>query len=800
MKERNKKMMARQLGGGLAIAVVLGLSGCVTGPGGPGGTSGAGAMGAEGAPLARSETLYPKTAASAPRLAQSLQASQAPLVARAEPVIEKNDAAERVKMSLGNDRTFRIPQARPAGADDAAGPITVNFENGDIREIVRNLIGDALGEGFVIDPAVTGTVTVRTAKGIKRSDIIPTLEMLLRTVRAVLIKDGNYWRILPESGANLGTATPRLQLRPAGGNGVIILPVRHIGAKELERVMAPFAKQPAAGSIRVDELRNLLFLTGTEAEIRNMLEIAEMFDVSLMSGMSFLVYPLESADVKSVAADWEKIFPAATNPFAGLLRVVPIERMNAILLISPQRDIILEARTWLERLDKGTDAGGGARLYVYYLQYTQAEKLQVILQQAVTGRVNQTSSATVAPGQTATTLGSATSPIAGQPLVTPGNTFNNLQANAAAQRPLGNSAFTGAAGASGAAGQATGLARNANIIADKDRNALLIVATPSEYNAIESAIKKLDTAPKQIAIEVQIAQIQLTGDFSFGLSGLFTGKPNAPVNRLTSANGIGALANAAAGAGFNYTWSVGSAVKAAIDTLQTTSQFRTIASPTLVTLDNQKVSFVSGQQISVTTGTVTTPSSAGVITANTTSTTQQYISTGITVNVTPRVSGNNVFLEINQQTSNAAAAPAGTNPNIDTKSVTTSLMVPNGDTILMGGFIQDSTTKGTAGLPFVSTIPVLGGLFGSQTWDSNRSELIMLITPRIMSTIEDTRSVMDDLRQSMSGIEANLPQISTRGLPTASEARQALKERSSAEKIPSEFNQSLKVQPGNAER
>ncbi len=780
MKDWNKKMTARQLGGGIAIMMAVGLAGCASTPGGTGA--------ADRAAPSRSDTLYPRVAASAPRL------TQAPSVVQADPANARTDTADRVKMSLGNDRTFRIPQARPADGDEQ-GTITVNFENGDIREIVRNLIGDALGEGFVIDPAVTGTVTVRTAKGIKRSDIIPTLEMLLRMVKAVVVKEGNYWRILPEGGANLGTAAPRIQLRPAGGNGVIILPVRHIGAKELERVMAPFAKQPATGSIRVDELRNLLFLTGTEAEIRNMLEIAEMFDVNLMAGMSFLVYPLESADVKSVAADWEKIFPAASNPFAGLLRVVPIERMNAVLLISPQRDVILEARQWLERLDKGTDAGGGARLYVYYLQFTQAEKLQAILQQAVTGRVNQTTTAaTVAPGQTATTLSSAVSPIAGQPLITPGNTFNNLQTTTA-QRP-----FVNTPSVAGAAGQPTGLARNANVIADKDRNALLIVATPSEYAAIESAIKKLDTAPKQIAIEVQIAQIQLTGDFSFGLSGLFTGKPNAPINRMTSANGIGTLANAAAGAAFNYTWSVGSAVKAAIDTLQTTSQYRTIASPTLITLDNQKASFVSGQQISVTTGTVTTPTATVIGSANTTSTTQQYISTGITVNVTPRVSGNNVFLEINQQTSNAAAAPAGQNPNIDTKSVTTTLMVPNGDTILMGGFIQDSTTKGTAGIPFVSTIPVLGGLFGNQTSDSNRSELVMLITPRIMATIEETRSVVDELRQSMSSIEGSMPQVGTRGLPTASEARQELKDRRAAEKIPNEFNQSLKVQPNNAQQ
>ena len=781
MKDWNKKMTARQLGGGLVIAMLTGLTGCANAPG---------SFGSAGrvAP-ASSETLYPRAAASSPRL------TQAPAVTQVDPLAAKADGEDRVKMSLGSDRTFRIPQARPT-SDEAAGPITVNFENGDIREIVRNLIGDALGEGFVIDPAVTGTVTVRTAKGIKRSDIIPTLEMLLRTVKAVMVKDGNYWRILPESGANLGTIAPRLQLRPAGGNGVVILPVRHIGAKELERVMAPFAKQPASTSIRVDELRNLLFLTGTEAEIRNMLEIAEMFDVNLMSGMSFLVYPLESADVKSVAADWEKIFPAASNPFAGLLRVVPIERMNAVLLISPQRDVILEARQWLERLDKGTDAGGGARLYVYYLQFTQAEKLQAVLQQAVTGRVNQAATATVAPGQTSSTLSAPVSPIAGQAIATPGNFLNSPQL--AQQRVTATT--PGSTGLIGQAGQSTGLARNATVIADKDRNALLIVATPSEYNAIESAIKKLDVAPKMIAIEVQIAQVALNGAFSLGISGMFTGKPDSSVNRLTSANGVGNLnpidAVGKVIPGFNYTWQ-GAAAKAILSTLQTTGQSRTLASPTLMTLDNQKVSFANGTSISVQTqtavATTTTPAQNSF----------QYIPTGLSINITPRVSGNNVFLEIQQENSTAGEVKAGSdnpNPDITKNSQQTTVMVANGDTMLLSGLFVESGGRSTNGFPLLSTIPLLGGLFGTQGWNSSRSELVLLVTPRIISTVEESRSVVDDLRQSMSTIEAILPQVSTRGLPTAAEARQELKERRAAEKIPNEFNQSLKVQPNNAEQ
>jgi len=759
-----------RFGAGTLLAITSLLASCANDPTGKGAEANAAKSG-----------LMPRTVASAPAVSG----------VTVEPKEQPKADEDRVKMALGSGRTYRIPQPPAAPAPDSSSLVTLTFENGDIREIVKNLLGDLLNESFIIDPAVTGTVTVRTARGIRRSDVIPTLETLLRSVKAVLVRDGAYWRVLPEGGANLGTNPPRAQLRSGAGASVVILPVKFIGAKELERVMLPFVKVTTPPAIRVDELRNLLFLSGTEAEIRNLLEIAEMFDVNLMMGMSFLLYPLESADVKTVAADWEKIFPAATNPFAGLLRIVPIERMNAILLISPQRDVILEARQWLERLDKGTDAGGGARLYVYYVQYGQADKLQAILQQAITGRATPSTQATVAPGQSVSTLTQPpVSPIVGQPVFTPGNTLNNPPPTVA--RPVI------ATSAAGTANQAIGLARNATVIADKDRNALLIVGTPSEYAAIEAAIKKLDTPPKQIAIEVQIAQIQLTGDLSFGLSGLFTGKPESPANRMTSENGVGTLGRdslSGLSSGFNYTGAVGNAVKAALDTLQSTKQIRTIASPTLITLDNQKASFTSGQQISVVTGTVTTPTTTG----NTTTNTTQYIPTGVTLNVTPRVSGTNVFLDIQQQISSSTPSASGTNPDIDQKSVSTTVMVASGDTILMGGFIQDKGGNSTAGVPLLSTIPVLGGLFGTQGWNSDRSELVMLITPRIMTTPEETRGIVDELRQKMSKVESLLPQISTAELPASGEAHKAIKDRRAAEKIPSEFNQSLRIPAGNSQ-
>jgi len=720
-------------------------------------------------PSASSADLTPRAAASAPE-SPLLRASKRTLKA----VGETDDASvshgptTSVDTMLGSGVTFRsmANDSPRVSAPGTGQPVSLSFENGDVREVVRNILGDLLGENYIIDPRVQGTITMKTAKPVPASDAIVLLETILRANNIGMAKEGAYWRVLPLNEVIKGVARPVTANAPGitaiRGASVVIYPVKHIGAKEMLRVLEPFAKD--AQSLRIDELRNLLFISGPQSDTDRLIEIADMFDVSLLAGMSFSLVTLRSADVTLVMADYEKIVGgAALNPFAGLLRVVPIARMNAVMLISPQREVILNAQQWIERLDKGGDAGGGARLYVYEVQFTQAEKLQATLQQALSGRANPAATASVAPGQTPNTVFSPVSPLPGQSIVTAGNTAATPVAVA---RPT-------VSGVPAAGGQAIGLARNATVIADKDRNALLIVATPSEYAAIEIALKKLDTAPKMIAIEVQIAQVALTGDLKFGLSGMFSGKPDSPINRLTSEGGVGSInsATTTAGAivsGFNYTWQ-GAAAKAMLNTLQNKGQSRTIASPTMMTLDNQKVSFTNGTQISVQTQSV----AGSAVTGATNS--FQYINTGLTIVLTPRVSGDNVFLEIQQQNSNAVARTDGNpNPDIVQNSQQTSVMVANGDTMLLGGLFLDSSSNGSSGLPLLSTIPLVGGLFGTQSWNSNRSELVMLVTPRIMATTQDTRGVVDELRKKMQSIENFAPTASTRELPTSADDRDIL--------------------------
>lgn len=660
-------------------------------------------------------------------------------------------------LMLGTGKLFKDSSTRSA-RPGSGRPVSFSFENGDIREVVKNILGDLLGENYIIDPRVQGQITMRTAKPIPESDAVAMLESILRGLGHVLVREGAYWRVMP-------AADTRGLIRPVPatvdaqrGMVTTIYPVKSIGVNEAKRLVEPFVRDPQA-TLRVDELRNLLFITASQPETQRILEVVDMFDVDLLEGMSFALYRLQSGDVKSVVADYERIVGGQANPFAGLLRVLPIERMNAVLLISPQAKVVQDARVWFERLDAGgAETGSGQRLYVYALQYTQAEKLQPVLQAALSGRSTATPAPTVAPGQQQSTITAPVNPIPGQPIVQPGNVVGTPQ-----QRPQATGA-TGTAAAAAAAGQA--LARNATIVADKDRNALLIVATAAEYNAIEAVIRRLDVPPKQVAIELQIAQVALTGDFKFGLqSYLQSGKFDAPGNNLTINEG--SLRANASGL-FTYTWGKGDVVKAILSASQTKGQTRTIAQPTLITVENQKATFNSGKQVSVRTQTSTgTGTVAGTDSF-------QYINTGININFTPRVTGRNILLDIQQEISDSQPSSNAGNPNPDIlrRAASTTVMVSSGDTMLMGGLFEESGGNGSSGFPLLSTIPVVGGLFGQQTWNHNRSELVMLITPRILENEEDTRQIVDELRKRLQAIERNAPSASTEMLPTRATDRE----------------------------
>ena len=697
------------------------------------------------------------------------------------PADARGDGSEPAKIYKGTGQLVKGQLAGgglPAGARGAvaSGPaVTLNFEGADLREVVRNILSDILGESYTIDPAVGGTVTIRTTTGIPREALPATLEMLLRSNGAAMIKEAGIWKVIPAATVLKGNVTPQLgnstrALPP--GYSVQLVPLRYMGARQMATVLEPFVRD--ATNVRVDELRNMLILSGTELELRHLLETVDMFDVNWIAGMSVGLFTLQSADVKTVMSELDKALGAADkSPLAGLLRIIPIERMNALLVVTPQPEYLEEAKKWIERLDRGGE-GSGMRFYVYQVQNSRAERIGPLLQQAFSGRIQQQAAAgppTLAPGTPAGTIVSPPSFQSQAPFNAPSTTTGGVTTAATSAATTAAQAQVQAAAAARAvaAGEGIGVIRNIQVVADKDNNTVLIVATPTEYSVIEAALKKLDVAQRQVVIEVTIAEVKLTDDLTFGVEWLFKG--GAPSGR-----GSGGLFNSsppfnpavptaavglALSKGFNYllnSLNFPGGVQAALHLLDTYGNVKVISNPHLSALDNQKATIKVGDRIPVCQNNLVASGTTGVPT-NIVSTVSQYIDTGVLLQVTPHINaGGLVTLEVQAEVSNPGPTTSVCEaPPINTRSVQTLLAVPNGQTMVMGGLIIEDKSNSSNGLPLLARIPVLGGLFGSQELKSNRTELVLFITPRVVENESDYRRVIDDLRRKMEQIDDLFP-------------------------------------------
>ncbi len=669
-------------------------------------------------------------------------------------VAASSEAARKVFMGTGT--LMKPPVERPAA--QAGGDVRFNFEQTDIREAVKSILGDTLQENYVVDGTVNGNITLRMNKGISRADLIPTLEVMLRQVNAVLVKDGNLWRVQPAAAGLRGIARPNIKLGAAnGGYGLTLVPLKYIGVNEMMRMLDSIVKEPAGqtgsgGSARPEPLRNMIMLTGTPAEVQYMLDTIEMFDVDWMSGMSVGLFTLEHSEAKKVVEEVDKLFGGLTQgtgqtaqggPMFGLVRVQLIERLNALLVISPQRHIIEQAETWIRRLDRAGNDAGGQSMYVYNLQYTSAEKLAPVLQQAMQGRANAattTPAASTAPGQNVLSI---QTPQVGTNITTP-----------PAPTPTPRPAGAPAVGAGGAAG-GTALARNATIIADKDRNALLIVATPAEFTAIEAAIKKLDVLPRQVMVEVTVIEVDLTDDFALGVEWKASrdkngGDPKKDVRSGTLGSG-GLSLNLARK---DLVGSILEILDVSLTAKDNAKRARIHASPKLMAIDNTPVKFNVGRSVSVQTSSVSTPGTT--VSTNSVSNNYQYLQTGISVSITPRISaGGLVHLDITQEISepvvNSANNANGSNPNPDISktALQNTVIAQNGETIVMAGLIREKIGDGSSGIPGASRIPFFGALFGQQIYNTDKQEVLVLVRPVVINSIDEARVASDEMRSKM---------------------------------------------------
>ena len=248
----------------------------------------------------------------------------------------------------------------------------------DVREVVRMVLQDALGANYVMDPAVQGTITVQTSQPVPPADLAPILDAVLRINGAALVREGDLYKVVPIEQAMISGATPTIYPLPEAGTpgfGIQVVPLRFISATEAARLVEPFA--PPGGTIQLDPTRNLLLLAGGPAELDTLNDLVATFDVDWLAGMSFGLFPLTSAMAGEVVVELEELFGGAeAGPLEGVVRFLPIERLNAVLVISSQPAYLDRVRTWIARLDQ---VGEEPQVYVYPVQNGRAADLAGVL-------------------------------------------------------------------------------------------------------------------------------------------------------------------------------------------------------------------------------------------------------------------------------------------------------------------------------------------------------------------------------------------------------------------------------------
>ena len=646
----------------------------------------------------------------------------------------------------------------------SSGQATFNFEGESIQAVVKAILGDMLGQSYSIAPGVQGTVTVATQRPVGSAGALSLLDQVLAQNGARMVYSDGRYNIVPAAEALVNGVVPRTG-SPALARGYEsrVIPLRFISAAEMEKILKPYARQ---GSIvSVDSGRNVITIAGTRAELENYQRTVKIFDVDWMSSMSVGVYPLQSGRASDVVQDLERVFGEQSHtPVAGMFRFMPLDSANAVMVITSQPAYLDQIQQWIDRIEGGT---GDGRLFSYELKYIRARDLADRLAEVFGGSTESSSgngAPSLMPGLNSTEIrdsgvddrsGVSTANVGGTP---------------SADGSVGGSSSSGGGDIGTGQGASLPQARSGNgrvnlrvdggsvgVSAVDDTNSLLVRANASQWRSIRQVIERLDVLPMQVHIEAQVLSVALKGQLQYGVNWyLRNSLPSAGLPYPTGRNSFGSYGGSlipqptTGDSMLSWTF-LGHSAAAIVQALDSVTDVRTLSSPSVMTQNNREATLNVGQKIPIASVSFN-PALGG---ANGTYSQVQYLDTGIILKVRPRITRDGlVFLDIVQEVSRPTGLPDDNgNVRIDTSRVSTSAVAPSGETVVLAGLISDSTNRGSSGIPGLSRIPVIGGLFGQQASGKSRDELVILITPTVVRNPEEARELTDEYGQRFRALE-----------------------------------------------
>ena len=624
---------------------------------------------------------------------------------------------------IGNDTNILMPPPKSAVSLDGDA-VMVNFEQAPLAEVVHSILGETLGLDYVIEHPIKGEITLRTRSPIPRDQLLPILESLLRNNNVLMIR-GPEDRFFISGAANARTTVPSFESSAAGGFSNVIIPLQYISAAEMAEILKPVA--PSDAFVRVDGRRNLLILAGTQLQLEGWLDIVTTFDIDQLAGVSVGIFPLTNSTAEEIFLELEQILAETSGdtPGAGLIsmvRVMPVERLNSIMVVSPRANYIRTVGEWIDALDSIEDEGSEPTLHVYPVKNGNAAQLATLLSTIYAdsrtgGGVGGPTRQGVAPGMTQSSTGGLSSDM-----------------------PQRNGTSSAGQGAS------FDLGDGIRVVSDDFNNSLLVLATPYEYQKIERTLLKLDVVATQVLIEASIIEVTLTDGLEYGLEWAFDnnlGGGDTGRGVLDLGGGLGPNVP-----GFSYTVAdSASAVKAVVNALAEKSLINVISTPSVMVLDNHTAAIHVGDQQPI-------RSASTITTGGNVQNSIQYKDTGVKLEVTPSVNdGGLVTLDIDQSITDVGPVDAATGQrSFLERNVSSRVAIRSGESVVLGGLIRDNESQGRSGVPLLMDIPGLGALFSTTNTVSSRTELLIFISPRVVEGLQDLRDLNAEMRDRMKGL------------------------------------------------
>ena len=640
----------------------------------------------------------------------------------------------------GNDSQWRMPAATEP-VKFIGDDVSLNFEQAPLSEVMHAIMGDILQLDYIVDRPVKGQVTLRTRTPIPRDELLEVLESLLKANNALLIKssDGRYL----VTGSQGSSLAPEISNPRSSGAGfsTIIVPLRYISASNMAEILQPVAEERSF--VLVDNSRNILMLAGTREQLDGWLDIVTTFDVDQLQGMSVGMFPLENSNVEDVAEALSAMLDNGGQE--DLVRVVPVKRLNSLLIVTPRSHYLNTLGVWIERLDSAPDSKFEKRIFVYPVQNTSARRLAKLLNGLYADELGVVTTMEsdsngggggVAPGMSLGTMGDGPSGFA--------SISDNSRDQGSAISSIG--ALSDSRGPSAM--------EDVRVVADDDNNALMIYSTGKQFDLIKTALQQLDTVATQVIIEASILEVTLTDKLEYGLEWTFNNSVGNNTGTGLLSTPPGGPLSAANTGGFSYVIANTAGqlpIKAVLNALAEEALLNVISTPSVMVLDNNTAFIHVGDQVPIISQRTTGLNVNDGVTQSVI-----YKDTGVQLEVTPSVNaGGLVTMDIKQSVTDVRKTSTGDeeNPTFLERTIISRVSVRSGQSVVLGGLIRENASDADSGVPFLYKLPLVGPLFGATRKENNRTELLVIITPRALVSENDLHEVSEEMRAQIRHME-----------------------------------------------